>query len=151
MRRLKELFSCGLRAASAPWNEGMEVNPLYYWNMQMPWNSGTRIKIPHLQQRKRKKKILRAYLSNSSEKYLCEPLGWECRFLCVWLLLSHLERKCCPKESYPKRNVSPLPFEWPTVGTPLGEENTDENFCYRSHRLIMIIPLLWICGVSPFG
>lgn len=75
----------GLKAASAPWDEEIKINPLYYWSMWMPWNSGTWINTLHLQQKKRKKSIFIVYLSSSSEKYLCEPLGWKCRFHRTWL------------------------------------------------------------------
>lgn len=76
----------GLRAASAPWGAEMKINPMYYWSM---WNSWTRINILHLQWRKRKKSIFIVYLSSSSEKYLCEPLGWKCWFHWIWLFQGH--------------------------------------------------------------
>lgn len=76
--------SRGLEDASVPWDEEMKINPLCYWSMWMPWNSWTWILL-HLQQRERKKSIFIVYLSSSSEKYLCEALGWECWFRWIWL------------------------------------------------------------------
>lgn len=37
----------GLRAASAPWDEEMKINPLYHRSMRMPWNSWTWINMLH--------------------------------------------------------------------------------------------------------